>query len=164
MSELVRPGWLTAVQVGPNPLMLSLREKTYVYTLVRPKLEKRLPYTVGGHIADNSLFISSDVPEDFRPFILGHEIYHDTTLAGVPPEEACVEAVKLELAEAKEALGDRFNLYLYGKQESDGFAGRVEFFNALVQFYKDPKEAAARGPAFVEGINKAYIYLNSLSH
>ena len=165
MSELVRPRWLVAVQTGTaNPLTIQIKENAYFYTLVKPGLNTLLPYTVGGHIGDNSLFISSDVPDNFRTYILKHEIYHDTIFAGVPQEEACVEVVKLELKEAKEALGDRFDLYLYGKQESEGFAGRIEFFKALVEFYKDPKEAAERGPAFVEGINKAYMYLSSLSH
>jgi len=65
MGELQRPGWLVSVQVGPNPLPLPLGENTYYYTLVRANLEKRLPYAVGGHLADNTLFISEDVPENF---------------------------------------------------------------------------------------------------
>lgn len=162
MSEQPRPDWLTAVQVGTNSVALPIREKTYFYTLVKPGLEKRLPYTVGGHIVDNSLFISVDVPEDFRPHILGHEISHDTILRDMPPGNACLEALKLELKEAKEILHGRFALYLYGKKEVDGFAGRIEFFNALVELYKDPDQAAARGPAFVEGVNRASAYLNEL--
>jgi len=164
MGEIVRPNWLINVQTETtNPMHLIVNEKIYTYTLVKPKLEPRLPYTVGGHIADNSLFISSDVPDDFRRYILEHEIYHDTTLINMPPEEACVAALKLELEEAKKTLGDRFSLYLYGKQKIDEFAGRIEFFNALVALYKDPKQANARDSAFVEGINKACEYLKVLN-
>lgn len=163
MSEVRRPDWLTAVQVGPNPATLPIRGKTYFYTLVKANLEKRLPYTVGGHIADNSLFISEDVPADFRPFILRHEIFHDTILRDMPPENACVEALKLELEEAREALRDRYPIYLYGKKEVDGFSGRIEFFNALAELYQDPEQAKARGTAFVEGVKRACDYLNGLN-
>ena len=119
MSELPRPDWLTAVQVGLNPVALPLKEKTYFYTLVKANLEKRLPYTVGSHIVDNSLFISEDVPVDFRPFILRHEIFHDTTLRDTPPENACLEALKLELKEAREAFCDRFLIFIWKKKLMD---------------------------------------------
>jgi len=69
----------------------------------------------------------------------------------------------LELEQAKEALHEGYQPYLHAKKKIDGFSGRIEFFNALVQFYNDPIQAEAKGPAFVEGVRRASKYLNGLN-
>ena len=158
-----RPTWLRNIQV-PNTTVLSLLvdNKNYSYTVVKKGLAPQLPYAVGGNVGDGTLFISEEVDPEFAPYILKHEVRHTTKYANVPPQEACLLALRDELREVAEEHPERYIEYLIGKPDENGKGGRRAFFNALVEFYKDPAQQAARGGEAVEGINRANEYIQTI--
>lgn len=156
----VRPKWLQSVQEEGTSLATAIVDgKNYPYTLVKPGLAKGLPYTVGGRPQENTLFISSDVPEAFRPFIIGHEAREYTTFAGQPPEEACLEAIKAELEDVKRNAPVLYTHYILG---DENVVGRREFFEAMYEFVTSEEQANNYSEPFKEGIKRARDYLNGL--
>ena len=156
-----RPKWLIGVQAEETqPATIEVDGATFIYTVVRPGLEPRLPYVIGFPSQD-ALFISADVPEEYRRFILAHEI-RETTFGQLPEEERCLAALKAELDEVQKALPDKYESYVHGTVQENGFEGRRGFFRALVKLYEDPKQQAAKSQQFIEGIQKSQTYLESL--
>ena len=65
------PKWLKRHVVGKG--VLEFDDKTYTYFIVSRLLEPNLPGFVG-FPGGKTLFISEEVPEEFRPYMLWHEI------------------------------------------------------------------------------------------
>ena len=150
----VRPNWLINIQ-APNTELntLCVDGKSYLYTIVIKGLGGKLPYAVGGKIQDGSLFISEEVDITFVPYILRHEIRHEVKYANIPPEEACLLALREELQEVATELPEKYAQYLIGRRA---------FFAALVDIYNDPEQRKAKGPEAVEGIVNANTHIQSV--
>lgn len=129
MSEL--PEWMTVTKVDEGTIMVDGKE--YVYHVLDRSLEPRLPGFLGFSGGEH-LFISEEVPEDFRPYMLTHEIREFTTLAGLPGR--CCVALTFELAEVPPEI---YVVYL---------SYRLQFFRNLVAYYvesDDPKVSDLKG-------------------
>lgn len=95
---------------------------SYPYAIIDPSLEKRLPNFVGFNLATNFLFISEDVPETYREFILGHEIDEFTNRPEV--EGRCSLSVAAELARVPSAVMAGYVPF------------RTQMFQDLISYYE----------------------------
>ncbi len=117
--------------------------KNYYYHILAKNLEPNLEGFVGFPQGEY-LFCSEDVPEEYRRFILGHEIGEFTELAKQPGR--CLTSLKLELAEVPEEILSKYIAY------------RKSFFARLVDYYKDKKVT----DEFKQEIQLSYEYLKQL--
>lgn len=150
-----RPDWLLNIQTKNNPMgSLVVDGKSYKYTVVKAGLSGILPYIVG-YPNDDSIFISEDAPEDYRDYILTHEIREKTKFSSLPATDRCRAALIEELNDVKTNLPDRYAGYL---------VSRGAFFDALVILYEDPQQRAAVTPEFIQAISTSRDYLRSLNN
>lgn len=148
-----RPDWLRNVQAeGTQPGVLDVDGRPYQFTLVKTGLAP-LPYAVGFR-DESALFISVDVPEERRPFIMTHEVREKTRFTELPEAERCKAALEAELEDAKVALGDGFKQYA---------TDRRDFFNALVELYEQPEQQQAVTQEFRNAIQTSRDYLSGLN-
>lgn len=151
-----RPDWLKSVQAeGTQPGTLDVDGEQYMYTVVKAGLAPGLPYAVG-FPADTALMISEDVPEDDRPFIMGHEVREkkNKRILGLPEEQRCQASLEAEIADVRAKAPERADAYI---------AGRRDFFDALVTFYGQPKQAEAVTPQFIQGIQASRAHLHHIA-
>ncbi len=149
-ADDLRPKWLRGVQAeGTTQGTLTVGDKAYSYTLVRAGLEPRLPYTVG-FPQNNALFVSVEADEFDRPHVMTHEIREQTDFFNLPEEERCQTSLKAELADVRAQASEVYSAYLNR---------RLKFFEALVNYYSDPVQAATKTPEFVKGLQASLEYL-----
>jgi hypothetical protein len=148
-----RPDWLIGIQ-APNTRVeqLSVDGKIFPYTIVRTGLAESLPYAVG-FPDERALMISEDTPIGDRRFILTHEVREKTSLAHLPAEERCPAALIAELEDVYDSNPESYDDYVLRRRD---------FFDALVKFYEQPKQAASVGPHFVRGIQISLEYLKGV--
>lgn len=116
--------------------------KIFYYSILQKELETRLPGFLG-FIEGKFLFISEEVPREFRVPQLIHEVIEFTELKG--KEGRCLEALKMELLLVPEKIYSEYIKY------------RLNFFKALVDFYKNSDDEE-----FKREILASYEHLNSL--
>lgn len=151
-----RPSWLKGAQAEEGrPGTITVDGVSYQYTLVRRGLSLDLPYVVGFKLADGSenLFISEDVPEQYRPFIISHEIREERKFFNLPEEERCRVALEDELSSVKNSMPERYQEYL---------AQRMAFFDSLAALYEQPRQAKEKSPQFIQGIRASRDVLHSI--
>ncbi len=85
------PAWLKKYKVGSG--RISYRGERFSYSILRKEFELRLPGFVG--FPQGHLFISEEVPKDYRKSMLIHEWLEFTEFAG--QKGRCVKALKCEL-------------------------------------------------------------------
>jgi hypothetical protein len=147
-----RPAWLIKVQApGSAQGNLDVDGTPYTYTIVRAGLAPGLPYSVG-FPTEAALMVSEDTPEEYRPFVLSHEIREKTRFAALPEEDRCRAALEAELEDVRVQAPDIYSTYL---------ADRKAFFDALVSLYEQPEQAAAVTPEFIQGIQASRDFLNN---
>ena len=145
-----RPKWLQNVQAeGTAQGNITVGNKEYSYTLVRAGLEPRLPYTVG-FSDNNTLFVSIEADMFDRPHVMTHEVREKTNFANLPEEERCPASLKAELIDVQAQAPEMYSEYT---------RRRLNFFEALVSYYSDPAQAAAKTPAFISGLQASLDYL-----
>ncbi len=117
------PAWLKEYKVGSG--RISHGGKRFSYSILRKEFELKLPGFVG--FPQGHLFISEEVPENYRKPILIHEWLEFTQFAG--QKGRCVKALERELDFAPK--GDGCMAYL---------KYRELFFERLIEFYRDSNE------------------------
>lgn len=152
-SDDPRPSWLISAQApGSQIERLEVDGQPYAYTIIKAGLAPGLPFAVG-YPSDEALMISEDSPEDYRRFILSHEVREKNRFADLPESERCRAALQAELSDVQEESPEGYTGYLID---------RAGFFDALIELYKQPAQAAAVTPGFIEGIQASRDYLLSV--
>ena len=118
-----RPDYLKNNEVGLGTV--EFEGSLYTYTIVNKNLEPRLPGFLGFPGGEH-LFISEEVPVDYRDPQLIHEIIEFTQLQGV--EGRCLKALKIELGLIPEEIKDEYVSY------------RTNFFRTLVDYYRESED------------------------
>lgn len=153
-----RPPWLKGIQAEGTTLgTLTVDGKNIPYTIVRKGLTSDLPYALGHNGRDGKhLFISLEAPEEYRPFIMAHEIRHEESFPELPEAEKCKAAIGRELEDVRKDLPGKYDDYV---------SQRATFFDALVLFYENnPEQLAAKPAGFLEGIKSARSFLHSATN
>jgi len=135
-----RPDWIIANVVGVGEV--EYKGQTIPYTILKKELAPKLPGFLGFPKGEN-LFISEEVPEQFRLPQLVHEIIEFTELVG--QKGRCLEALKRELSIVPEKIKQEYIEY------------RRDFFARLVEYYKESKNED-----FKSEIQASYEYLQNL--
>lgn len=143
MEELTtdtRPSWIKNNEVGVGEIEYG--GKKIPYTILKKESVPTLPGFLGYPNAEY-LFISEEVPENFRAPQLIHEIIEFTELKG--QKGKCVEALKRELSFVPEEIRQEYFKY------------RRIFFKRLIEYYKDFKDED-----FKAEIQASYEFLQGL--
>ncbi|NQV13433.1 MAG: hypothetical protein HQ530_03970 [Parcubacteria group bacterium] len=135
-----RPKWITANEVGTGEIEYG--GKMISYTVLKKEVAPDLPGFLGYPDGEH-LFISEEVPKEFRAPQLTHEIIEFTELEG--QEGRCLEALKRELAMVPGDIEQRYIEY------------RRDFFARLVEYYKESEDED-----FKAEIQASYEYLQNL--
>ncbi len=112
------PEWAKEVKVGQGELVVE--GKTYTYHVLAAGLEPNLPGFIGFPRGE-FLFVSEEVPAEFLPHVLGHEVREFTLYVNLPGR--CRICLELELEGVPADMKQRYLAY------------RLEFFRRLVQRY-----------------------------
>lgn len=112
------PDWAREVVVGEGTVEVD--ETFYQYHLLHRDLQPTLPGFVGFSRGE-FLFASDEIPEDYLPHILRHEVREFKTMAGISGR--CLAILKRELGELPEPIRAEYLKY------------RLGFFRKLVEFY-----------------------------
>ncbi len=131
------PAWLKKYKVGSG--RISYRGERFSYSILRKEFELRLPGFVG--FPEGHLFISEDVPKDYRKPILIHEFVEFTEFAG--QVDRCRRAVVRELFHAPK--GEEYSRYL---------EYRKTFFERLIEFYRDSNDVSDEFKTEIQGSYK----------
>ena len=118
-----RPDWIKTHEVGVGEV--EYEGQRIPYTVLNKDLEPNLPGFLGYPDGEN-LFISEEVPEEYRLPQLIHEIVEFTKLKD--KKGRCVEALKHELS------------FVPGKIWEEYLEYRTDFFARLVEYYKGSKD------------------------
>ncbi len=125
---------------------LKHRGKTWTYAIIKRDLENA-PKGFLGFWEDKELFISEEVPEEFREYQLRHELIEHLELTGKP--RRCVEALMQEIDLVPDEIADAYIAY------------RRNFFTRLVEYYSTPGNEHY-DPDFLARITASRDYLNNL--
>ncbi len=136
-----RPDWIKTNEVGSGEITYG--DQTVPYTILKKELQPKLPGFLG-YPKGEHLFISEEVPEEYRTPQLVHEIVEFTTLKG--KRGRCVEALLHELAVVPEEIRQAYLEY------------RTRFFERLVAYSKD-----SENEEFKAEIKASYEYLQRIS-
>lgn len=135
------PEWVLQAKVGDGTVKVD--GNVHMYHILSRELEPRLPGFLGfpnGEV----LFLSEDVPESYRPYVLAHEVreftVHKDSLG------RCKTSLLLELADVPPLLLPEYLRY------------RLDFFRRLVAYY-----AASDKEAFKAEIAMSLAYLEKLT-
>ena len=128
------PAWLKKYKVGSE--RISHGGKRISYSIISKDFEPRLPGFVG--FPEGHLFISEDVPKDYRKSMLIHEWLEFTEFAG--QKGRCVKSLKRELDFAPKGA-ERMVYLKYRKL----------FFERLIEFYRDSNEASDEFKTEIQG-------------
>ena len=146
--ENAQASWLKPFEKEVSSIEVDGEE--YHYTLVDMEkvraISGGLPYVVG-HPTPDALFISDNVPAEFRPLILAHEIRHKTTFKDDPEEAQCKRAMEKELRDANRKLAPT--------QYKEYLLQRGQFFDQLVAHYESKEHRDEVSDGFREGIKSA---------
>lgn len=135
-----RPDWIKTNEVGSGEIEYG--GKKFPYTVLRKELVPTLPGFLG-YLNVEHLFISEEVPEEFRVPELIHEIIEFTELKD--QKGRCVEALKRELLIVPEGMRQRYLEY------------RRDFFARLIEYYKNSDDEDFRAE-----IQASYEFLQGL--
>ena len=155
MSELKptdsRPKWLKDIQApGTFREDIPIDGISYPYTIIQKGLAPGLPYSVGFPF-ESALMVSEDTQEEYRPFVLAHEVREKTLFAGLPETQRCPSALIAELFDVRHEIPEQYAAYL---------ADRKQFFEALVGLYSLPEQASAVSEGFILGIKASSEFLD----
>jgi hypothetical protein len=118
------PGLIKGKVVGYEHMIFN--SKCHQYYVVDRVMERKLPGFVG-YPGQKFLFISDEVPKDYRRFILGHEINEFERFNG--EEGRCLKALEIELAMVPSRIKEGYISF------------RRIFFEKLLEFYEhSPRE------------------------
>ena len=120
------PKWMKPKFILDNG-WLEVGEKLYQYHIISRKFELGLKGFVG-YPEGEFLFISEDVPREYHPYILTHEVLETTILKGKAGR--CAFATILELGDVPPGMLREYIKY------------RLDFLNRLLEFYKDRDDLA----------------------
>lgn len=135
-----RPNWIKNNEVGVGEIEYGGRK--IPYTILKKESVPTLPGFLGYPKAEY-LFISEEVPEEFRVPQLIHEIIEFTELTG--QKGRCVEALKRELSVIPEEIKQKYIEY------------RRDFFKRLIEYYKNFEDEN-----FKAEIQASYEFLQKL--
>lgn len=140
MSDM---GWYKAVEKATiQKGTISEDGVDYEFRVLDPKFSPSLPNFVG--LPDKkTLIISADVPVEYRPFFLVHEIICRVKLDG--KNGHCIQALKEELSRVPPDI------------KAEYIAFRLRFFEELVKFYAGTKLESLKAE-----IQASLEYLRSL--
>lgn len=93
-------------------------------------------------------FISDDVPAEFRPFVMTHEIYEGYIINGQP--HRCLRALEHELG------------CIPAKKLRSYLRFRLQTFEALLAFVKDPEYGPGYPPNMITLTTEAYMHIKRL--
>ena len=147
-----RPAWLknNTVEMGT----IAYLGEQIPYTVAKKEIAPQLPGFIGwvNPAKAEHLFISEEVPEEFRYPQLLHEIIEFKSYKGQP--DRCRNALQKELSVVPPDILPRYIPY------------RRDFFGALLNLYDNsPAEAqAAYPPDFRDEIQQSYDHLDRLTH
>jgi hypothetical protein len=136
-----RPDWMKNNEVGASEVEHEGRK--ILYTIVDKSLEPKLPGFMG-YLDGEHLFISEEVPDEFRIPQLVHEIIEFTELKD--QKGRCLEALKRELKIVPDNIKPAYLKY------------RTIFFEKLIEYYKNSKKED-----FKTEIRASYDFLKELS-
>ena len=128
------PAWLKKYKVGTGSFFY--KGERISYSIISKDFEPRLPGFVG--FPEGHLFISEEVPKDYRKSMLIHEWLEFTEFAG--QKGRCVKALECELDFAPK--GDECLRYLNY---------RKLFFEKLIEFYRNSKEVSDEFKMEIQG-------------
>jgi len=128
------PAWLKKYKVGSGSFFYN--GERISYSILSKEFELRLPGFVG--FPQGHLFISEEVPKDYRKSMLIHEWLEFTEFVG--QKGRCVKALKCELDFAPK--GDEHIRYL---------KYRKLFFERLIEFYRDSNEVSDEFKTEIQG-------------
>lgn len=120
----------------------------YGYAVLKVTLEPDL-YNFVGYTAGGFLFISEEVPEKYRAFVLRHELYESITVKDRC--DKCLAALKWELDRIPKRMYDEYVVW------------RLEVFDSLVTYYTEGNGAVGADPKFVSRIKQSLDYLVQLT-
>ena len=115
------PKWMKPEFILDNG-WLEVVDKLYQYHIISRELEPGLKGFVGFPEGE-FLFISEDVPREYRPYILTHEVLETTILKDKTGR--CAFATILELGDVPPGMLREYVKY------------RLDFINRLLEFYND---------------------------
>lgn len=118
-----RPDWIRENEVGSGEI--EYEGKKIPYTILKKELEPRLPGFLGYPNGEH-LFISEEVPEQFRDPQLIHEIIEFTELKD--QKGRCKDALKKELEVVPDEIRQEYLEY------------RKEFFALLVAYNENSED------------------------
>lgn len=136
-----RPDWIKANATGVGGVNYLGRK--IPFTIIKKELAPTLPGFLG-YFNGEHLFISEEVPEEYRMPQLVHEIIEFTELKD--KKGRCLEALKRELSIVPEEIKQSYLEY------------RKKFFAKLIEYYKDSQDED-----FKAEIAASYEFLQSLS-
>ena len=134
-----RPDWVKKNEVGKNEV--EFEGQKIPYTILRKEVEPKLPGFLG-FPEGKFLFISEEVPEEFRNPQLVHEIIEFTELKG--KKGRCLESMKRELEIVPDDIKKEYIEY------------RRNFFGRLIEYSKNSDDED-----FKKEIQASYDYLQS---
>ena len=117
MSSHEWPLWIEDNLIGQGTVEFDGTE--YPYAVMPTTLEPALPGFLG-YAQNKHLFISVQVPEKWRPYVLRHELREFIELAGTP--DCCLQSLKVELEEVP------------SRDLSEYVTWRFEFFDRLAWY------------------------------
>ncbi len=128
------PTWLKKYKVGSGSFFYN--GERISYSIISKDFEPRFPGFVG--FPEGHLFISEEVPKDYRKPILIHEFVEFTEFAG--QVDRCRRAVVRELFHAPK--GEEYSRYL---------EYRKTFFERLIEFYRDSNDVSDEFKMEIQG-------------
>lgn len=143
-----RPAWVVNNQAeGTHPGILEVDGIPYQFTIVNASIATGLPYAAAYNPEKGiPLIITDNVPLEFRPFIMTHEVREQTAFPDLPEDKRCTVALVRELQDVRAQEPTMFDDYL---------ENRRDFFEALVVYYENPQQAAAVTESFLRGLKGA---------
>ncbi|MEI8343481.1 MAG: hypothetical protein WCF93_00855 [Candidatus Moraniibacteriota bacterium] len=137
------PTWLKKYKVGSGSFFYN--GERISYSIISKDFEPRLPGFIG--FPEGQLFISEEVPENYRKPMLIHEWVEFTEFAG--QKGRCVKALKRELDFAPK-----------GAERMAYLEYRKSFFEKLIEFYRNSDEASDEFKTEIQG---SYEFLKKLT-
>lgn len=147
MTRAERPMWVREFQSeGTKIHRIRIDGKRYSYTVVKEEVAniKGLPY----HTTYDPLIITENVPENFRRFVLAHEIRENNWSETLPQEERCRAALVAELEEVEKKL-PKGQVIEYVQE-------RIDYFEHIIPFHEGAK---SRDKKFIEGKKRSLDFL-----
>lgn len=141
------PEWMRAHYTGRTGRVYVLG-RPFPFVVISHDLNPAPNFFAGYNPELAPAFISDQVPRPYRPFMIAHEIYEQWMLADQP--NRCRRALEFELSRVPP------------KKFMDYLRFRVQTFDALLAFMKDPEHGTGYTPDRIALTTEAHKHLKRL--